>query len=72
MGYFTVKIVRIGSPVVEVTVPNSGATVADALAAANIATEAQQAYKFKGRNVSLTSPINDNGDLIVSKQVAGA
>ncbi len=70
MNYITVKIVRIGQPSVEVTI-NSGDTVSAALNAADIEVSNAE-FRFNGVIVNANSTLNQNGDLLITKQIAGA
>lgn len=70
MSYINVRIIRIGLPVVEVSI-QTGQTVQDALTAAEI-TSTGAAFLFNGVSVSNTATLTENGDLLITKQIAGA
>lgn len=70
MNYVTIKIIRIGQPSIEVSI-DKGDTVKKALEAAAIeVTNAE--FRFNGVVVTATTKLNANGDLLISKQIAGA
>ena len=71
MGIITIKIARLGTSTVEVTV-EAGSTVAAALAAANVTIDNQTAIRYDGRNVTVDSTLNADGTLLLTKQIAGA
>ena len=71
MGIITIKIARLGTQTVEVTV-EAGSTVANALAAANVTIDNATAIRFDGRNVDVNSTLNSDGTLLLTKQIAGA
>lgn len=71
MGILTIKIARLGTTTIEVTV-EAGTTVAAALAAANVTIDGATQLRFDGRVVDATTTLNDSGTLLLSKQIAGA
>jgi len=70
MGYYTIKIIRVGQPTIEVTA-DATATVKSVLEAAGVNTTGAN-IRFNGTAVSMTSKFTTNGDLVISKAVAGA
>ena len=70
MSTIQVKIIRIGQPSVEVTI-NNGQTANDALVAGGVESTGTE-LRFNGVVVPSTAILNTNGDLMVTKPIAGA
>jgi extradiol dioxygenase family protein len=71
MGIITIKIARLGTTTIEVTV-ESGSTVAQALNAAGVTVDNATQLRFDGRVVEANTSLNASGTLLLSKQIAGA
>jgi len=71
MNSITVKVIRAPGLVLDVSLP-AGATVADALAAANTSLMENETPEINGRAGSLTTTLNHNDAVIMAKGAKGA
>lgn len=70
MEAIVVKIIRIGQRTEEVALA-AGATVQEALNTAEIDVPGSS-FRFNGIEVNANSRLNESGDLVITKQIAGA
>ena len=66
----TAKVVQIPGAVTEVMLED-GATVSDALTAANITVQSGYAVKVDGSDVDNSTPLTDGARIIVAKSAKG-
>lgn len=66
----TVKVIRVPGAVSEVGL-NAGATVAEALAAADVTVGAGEAVKLNGADTNMDATVSDGARLIVAKAAKG-
>ena len=70
MSYYNVKIIRVGQPSIEMAV-DVNATIKTTLESQGIATDGVS-LRFNGTAIKATQKFPGNGDLVISKPVAGA
>ena len=68
--YITVKVIRVPVGVQEVAI-DDGSTVADALSAADISPNSNEAIKIGAESVSLDSPVLDGDRIVIAQGAKG-
>lgn len=68
--YITVKVIRVPGGVQEVAI-DDGSTVADALSAANITPNSNEAIKIGAESVTLDSPVLDGDRVVIAQGAKG-
>ena len=68
--YYNIQIVRVGMPVINFTAA-PGSTFKSVLEANGIPTTGVS-IRFRGTSVDLSRTIDGDGDLLISKAIAGA
>lgn len=68
--FVTVKVIRVPGGVHEVAV-NEGATVADALAAANITPNSNESIKIGTESVSTEDTVSDGDRIVIAQGAKG-